>query len=441
MLPPVSGRLTWTLVVAVSLLLVVWPVPGTIALRHLLLLLAGSSGLVLMVRHAAWLRTRQALPLWLLMAAYPYMLLHALILSDQPSRQWEELSGPWLRILFSIFAGCGLGLLLLRPDRRVNLVLYAGMFGTTAIYTCRYAMHGLQTGDWMPLDFFTDFYRSKMDVGMYGMLFLAVALARITHGFRQPEVGLHVFFWLAAALLVLLMFLTANTKSGIALFVLLATLTTIPLVLRRLHVAGGRLFLLLSLGVSGLVAFAVYYHLEKNPAWQNLITDFRTGIDIEAYDYWKQPDSLYSLPVGESGQAVNPSTYLRAAWLVAGTHLLLQHPLGLGQFQNAFGILARDEWPQSRLLYSHSGWLDMALAMGLPGIILLGGAMLLAFVQLQENGAPTVSWRSNCRFILLAMALYWLIAEAANTHYIETLFFLLALSASLTQGEVHRPTE
>ncbi len=62
--------------------------------------------------------------------------------------------------------------------------------------------------------------------------------------------------------------------------------------------------------------------------------------------------------------------YERGAWLVIASRLMGHYPLGYGLIYNSFRYMAKFEYPNSDLILSHSGWLNLGLFFGVPGISL-----------------------------------------------------------------------
>jgi hypothetical protein len=73
---------------------------------------------------------------------------------------------------------------------------------------------------------------------------------------------------------------------------------------------------------------------------------------------------------------------------------------------------------------THSGWLDFSLCLGVPGIILVWSSIALAFYF---SYGQKSQWAYCSRWILAGSFLVWIVAEVGHTHFVETLFYLIAL--------------
>lgn len=105
--------------------------------------------------------------------------------------------------------------------------------------------------------------------------------------------------------------------------------------------------------------------------WNSALESIRYGIAVDEHRAWMLteggiPDDSQHLP-----EYINHSFYARAAWGTVGLRGLAEHPLGRGYGQNAFGRYLDEKYGIRGAVSSHSGWLDFALANGIPGLMLL----------------------------------------------------------------------
>jgi O-antigen ligase len=93
--------------------------------------------------------------------------------------------------------------------------------------------------------------------------------------------------------------------------------------------------------------------------------------------------------------------------------------------------MAKDNWPEvsPNLSHSHSGWLDVILALGFPGFAFILVALLLPMFQAKSTLQP---WQSLIRWALLANAMLWITTEVAATVTFVALIFWICWSAGLT---------
>jgi hypothetical protein len=85
--------------------------------------------------------------------------------------------------------------------------------------------------------------------------------------------------------------------------------------------------------------------------------------------------------------------------------------------------MALEKRPESTLDTSHSAWLDLTLAIGIPGMSLLILSGLLALINSQR--AAPYFWGSAAFWMLISIALLMITTEVARKGYIEALLFLI----------------
>jgi hypothetical protein len=123
------------------------------------------------------------------------------------------------------------------------------------------------------------------------------------------------------------------------------------------------LLLLLVVAALGGASFAL------DSRWGGLKESIVVGWNSSGL-YWLSGDPT-SRPPTPSGAALEESAYARAAWTHQAMLAVGEHPLGLGFGRDGFGRVIEAKFGQKGFVSSHSGWLDFALAAGLPGLALL----------------------------------------------------------------------
>jgi O-antigen ligase len=227
----------------------------------------------------------------------------------------------------------------------------------------------------------------------------------------------------------------SNTKNGIAIFAFTLAIFTVNLFFKT-QWSWGRYVLATLIGA---IIFSLSYsgiakHIEKNSAWPSMIANFKVGLDIDHQKYWKNRN-VYPRPVDQYGAPVDISTYERTAWFTAGIRLLAENPMGHGLLHHSFGVLALEKWPDfykpnGKLKgATHSGWLDFALGLGIPGLLLVLIPLGISWCRsLQQQGL----WFSYAAWTIPIMSLAYLTTEVAGKHFTEVLFFMTAFFCGLT---------
>lgn len=414
-------------------------------LRNLMLLSGSIASSSILYRNAPQLLRKEAWPIYLLLGFFIWLIFHLVLLSGNFQEQWRELTGDWLRTFLASCIGLALGLLLSNPTHQLSplqqriqqplLILALG--GTVTIFCVRYAYEVIITGELIHLDFFMAPYLGKTPLVIFGGLFLPAMFIKINSALQRTESSDWYIYGVIGLMLTLFSFYFSNTKNGFAIFALLTGCFFLSFLFHtsrlKTHRKGGALLLLLCL--CGF-AYAVSKHLDSNPAWSNVIADYKIGIQIEKLSNWKNiEDASIAWPLNENGVAVNGSTYARVAWGRAGLELLKENPLGYGQINHSFGALAIKKWndfhkPDGKNRgATHSGWLDFALGFGLPGLLVVWIPLVVSYLRAKKRSD---FWSTYAVWAIPVIAISYLTTEVCTDHFIELLFFMAALFSGLT---------
>jgi hypothetical protein len=177
--------------------------------------------------------------------------------------------------------------------------------------------------------------------------------------------------------------------------------------------------------------FILTQHLKINESWKTVFADIKVAEQLDQIDSWKYYGGK-GYPINDLGHQVSETNYERAAWFQVALKFIHEMPLGYGLVHESFGKFAREKWPDSRLLQSHSGWLDLTLGIGIPRVFLL----ILAGVLALKNAWRVARdfWGSIALWILLSIALLMITTEVSQKSYIDALVFLILWTAGLGLG-------
>jgi hypothetical protein len=176
------------------------------------------------------------------------------------------------------------------------------------------------------------------------------------------------------------------------------------------------------------------FYKTHSPQFQSklapLLLDVRKSLDTVQNRTWQRSAQTNGIPdpINANGQPVNVSTYERVSWLLEGAKDLYVNPLGAGYTLQAFHFFMANQYPGSTVTKAHCGWLDIALGLGVPGVLFLWsafGALVYRAITLpketHEGIKLVVVWG-----LLGLWALLWP-AELGELEYLEAIFFALAL--------------
>ncbi len=426
-------------------LLAIWPIPETIALRYLLMGVGFLVSLVYLSRESHALFKYAAWPIWVFLSIYAWILIHLAFFSTQYSLQLSEVSSIWLRTLLIAPLGLALGL---EYSKRIAgasaktclghggwplIILFTGLSGLSLISAGRYFYEVYQTLNPIHMGLLYSFYKAKQPFVIANVLLLPLCFILILRALNTQERKV----WIAPATIGILLSIFSsyfsNTKNGIAIFAIVLIVFLWNLLLKtkpsiRNFFAGIGILVILG----GTSYLGISKHLEHNPQWLSMIADAKIGIDIDHQNRWKNSGAY---PHNGLGKVVDISTYERSAWFVAGSRLLAENPLGYGLLNHSFGALASAKWPDYKVASekfrgaTHSGWLDFALGLGIPGLLLVLIPLWASWYRaLYQDGL----WYSYASWTIPIMSFAYLTTEVAVSHFIEMLFFMTAFFCGLT---------
>lgn len=131
--------------------------------------------------------------------------------------------------------------------------------------------------------------------------------------------------------------------------------------------------------------------------------------------------SKYGYPIKENGQTVSHNTYERAAWAAAGVMLIIENPIGIGIFRGLQIQMEQVGINFNGGIYTHSGWIDIGLAFGLPSLLFLTLCLLICLIGSIKN--IKISESAPISFLSLSILILYLVGEYAFQHGIEMLIY------------------
>jgi hypothetical protein len=416
-------------------LLFIWSVPGTIALRSLLLLSAAVVLLFTLSSREGRLAMRSsAAPLSIFAALSLWFLLQPLIVATDPARVFGELKGQWLPATIALMVGCGLGTALLQNAQRAVIQAMTGIalvFGTQAMIAIGQSLwhwwqHGELLRQLVPLT------GGKLEMSFVLNLLLAIlTIDLFCRATARPPVTL---MRLAGVFLLLLVALgsayLAGARNGIIAIAFLSFSAISLFVFDQRR----RLGVLRTAAAGVLVASALaglsYVSYRADPRWQ----DFRETVALaRMVEPGKFPDpGSPQWPKLADGRAAEASAFTRVASIRMGVQLIADAPLGHGYGRNAFGHALREDYGSGRG-HAHSGWIDLGVGGGVPALLLW--ATLLG--SLMWRGWRAFFDRGNAHGLLLFLlttgyAGRMLLDSVNKDHMLQMFMFLAGLLLILT---------
>lgn len=445
-----SKNLEWILIIWSSVLLGIWAVKDTIALRNILLVSGTLFSIYYLIQEWRQGSLREqctfwkVLPVILIGLTFAWVFVHYLFFSLDSMKQMEELESTWLRASMASIVGLATGLVLRNHPNRLNL-LWLGILIAFLVLFSQYIPRALAQNKLLVPDHDHYLFYLKINTVLMGMILIAGIdgalldhLRAIQYRWRYLRLWYLVYWLLGTGLALWAFVYIVDARNGIGLstilygFWFLCALVFLIRSQQRFPNRKSLLALLIaSLGLSVVLYFA-YLQMTVNKGWHTLFVDAKVAVQIERYPNWQNPAQM-GYPKREDGQSVAANTYERVAWAIAGARAILSYPQGVGTLSYPFAKHPSappkmEIGPNSPGIATHSGWVELGLAFGVPMLGLIFTALLLVFIQAARRAYP--ARMTVLGFVVLIFCLYT-VGEVAIQHGIEILYYFLAFLPAL----------
>ncbi len=442
-----ASRLGLALILMSSVLLGIWAVKDTIALRNILLVLGTLSSIVFLYQYFRVAYAKSIGTNWLavvyIFTALLWVVFHYLFLSISPDAQLHELTSIWFRSFLASIFGLATGIALIKTPRYISLFWVAILVAFLVLFAQYIPLAWESKNLIVPLN--TEDFRRYLFIGKINPMYLGVLLISGATGLMLDALNSGdkrwiretCIFWFVCLLTAMYAFaFIINTRSGVLLgsmpiiawsmygaFLLLRKRNNLSL----LKSASARKFIYVLIVAIALMGIFAYQQIQRDSGWQQLLEDIQIGYQVEKYPNWQNVD-LYGFPANDSGKVVAFNTYERVAWATAGIKSIPNHPYGVGILLLPLGLAAKELFPAVNPLSTHSGWVDLTLSFGLPLICLMwvANASILYFAVKQTS--PFKYTLITLSIILFAL---FLVGELSNGHNLEMLFYFFALMSGM----------
>jgi len=426
-----------------SFLFAIWALPETILIRNLCLVLGGLIGIYQIYTYRTFFTAKKAIPIYLLFALFVWVTAHLLFLNNDFSLQLTEYQSIWKRSLIGVIFALGFGLGIVNSTSKVRqwtwIIFYLGLLLPTLIYMLRYVLLYYEKKSGVNVGAYWHIYIAKTAYMGFCIPALAVALGQIYSQITQGKWLTWInLIYVCTIPSVLFVFYAENIKNGV-LYSFIFILIFIGLITYRyFKTAPVKVFFMVALTIL-VSTFFINNHIQKNHSWQTFFADARTAFQVENNEAWKC-SSIYGLPKNDLGEQVSDTNYSRIAWGVNAAKLVIEYPLGYGLVERSFGHIGHQIWPGSCLTQSHSGWLDLTLGIGVPGMLLLFGSFIMSLrALLGVKLLPVdhlVEWRAMLVCVLICFGLVWCTTEISQKVFFDELLFFLALASGSVAGVI-----
>lgn len=437
------------LILLSSVLLGVWAVKGTIALRNILL--GVETVLSIAYCYGFFRSSSQKIPLknWvpiiMLVMMFCWVIFHYFFLSRFPDIQLHELKSTWFRSLLASIVGFGTGLAILKRPSAINL-LWLGILGSFTYLFYQYIPKAVALKSLAAPDYGHYIFYGKINGVLAGTIVVAGLFGTLLDTIKRERwlvvVSIAALTFIGLAVTLYAQIFIFDARSGVGLSVILLAIFLLIIAGSCAAIIGGKfhaidssvakycLTLFFALALTFMAACGIKEHLQRQPGWSSMWEDSKIAVQVDRYPNWQDPKKL-NYPFNEMGRAVHGNTYERIAWATAGIKIFLpQNPYGLGVLRNPFTILMKEAYPNgsTNLASTHSAWVEVGLAFGYPALFLLIGSLFFL-------GCLALNSKSDFKFtafmLSVGIACLYTVGEISSQHGIEILFFLIAFSAAV----------
>ncbi|MBT8574518.1 hypothetical protein G6701_03315 [Polynucleobacter paneuropaeus] len=431
---------TTFLCILFSVLWAVTGLPHLLSVEYFCLAIGAALGLYVVIRNLALLSSSKSASLCCIAILFIWIVSHLFFIGRNYQLQLLELQSIWKRALLGSIFALGLGLSIVRssnPSKKWQII-FAGLFLPTVIFYIKYIASiilpfwGIEVPEPLRLySYFAEFYVPKITYVFFCLPCMAVAIGALVRGLKTPTFSLKKILFLAFLIISIFgLFLLENIKNGFAYGVILLMIAIAVILRNKIFYLGFFKSAVLIVCVV-ILSILIYKNIEKNDSWKSFYYDLKVSIKENPFS----PNSYLvtgEYPINERGVTVQPANYARFSWGIAAINLISKNPLGYGLVHASFGHLIQEVYPDSKLSQSHSGWLDLTLGIGIPGVLLLLIGGVLAIKNSQNLAG---SWNNFGLLFLGSMILLAITTEVSQKNYVNTFVWSIVFVTGLGIGQ------
>ena len=426
--------LFWSILLLNVALFLIWPLAHTIALRKLLLLLAGIAGVVLLIKFKYRFEILKQPWLILMVALFGWVDIHAAFISQNGNEAWRELLGQWVPVYIAILAGIGMGLSATKVDESwFAWLLLVCALALPGFYLVENFIKWMQVG-YLPIGYMLPGEPNNVQAGTDLKMSLTFSLemlvpfscVKLLEFWKRTGKFTLRSVWVLPLVLALAVASISLIKNFMVLLAISVILTLLVQGLRSGFLNMQRMLL----GVVGLVLLSVFVvnsSITIHKFWQRSVSDTRIAWDIDHYQNWKN-FVKFGLPQNVYGETLSETYYLRLAYAHAGFRDALENPLGYGVTRKAMERIEQQKDPEVSLANAHNGYLNLSCAVGMPAVILLVLTMTAVFRKLKQSSSK---WATPAIWMTGFYLLHWAMDPLERDHFFEMFLYVISLMLTL----------
>lgn len=359
-----------------------WNIPHTIAARYLF---AGLLLVIVVISKPHWKHFFQSNVALLILFAY--LIVHLVFFSIDFGSALDNFSSEWLKLILFSILGAGTGLLVPKRHYRILLPLFALAFSVPLLIHVGLSIHeGFVRGN-IPWGYF-GLSGAQSVSGTHGDLAYAAIPATIFASVfllyqarNRFEIGLSLVL-LAACITSPFV---ANSRAGTAFVFFALILVLLVNFATKFHESAGRGKRIMGLIaiLLGLPAIVMIGSAADPTRWTGVAPRLEMGLKGDPLQIVCEGVDSLRHDLEKEGRVITPEVSqalisiqerqdgARVVTARAGLRLSWANPMGIDQSKEAYQIAIRKVCtPAISLSNTHNGWIDTALAIGIPGAIL-----------------------------------------------------------------------
>jgi hypothetical protein len=444
----IPSWLAYTQAIAFVIVYAVWILPETTALRNIALIIGAFASFQVIYLYRALFLSRHSIIILLIICLFIWIILHYYFIGENKLKQLEELKSIWKYGLILGIFGLGLGITLAQDNKcYLKGFFFLGLSMPLIIFLMKIICFYLASKYNFVLPEYiqiprssSKYYIQKMDYIFFcipAFIYSIINVYLIFSNQKENNIYLALYSFLVIFCTIFLFF-KINTKNGMMFTLIFISIFLLFSIKKR------EILFKILLPLFIILPFYLN-HYSNNPTWANLIPDLKIAIQTNNFQEWRDPDSAHGHIINEKNISISVSTYQRTAWFVEGVKMIPENFLGYGLIEDSFRYIAMNKWSDisKNLNHTHSGWLDIALGIGLPGVFFLLGSLILIIIRATSiiNNSSKSNLIFFCFFNSLGIFFIGITNEIAAKSTIPFLVFwvtLMGILISIIESQVNK---
>jgi hypothetical protein len=435
---------TTNLLLLLMVLFFVWNIPHTIAIRYLTTLIILITVFYL---KPDWEKLGNFL--WLPGLWALYLIIYTFLLADNFQIAFKGFSGEWLKSIIYMLIGFGSGLLLSNAKKQSCLFLAFGIasFFPLLIHIFSFIQYAIASQS-IPLGYW-GLHKHHADLGytaIQAITFLTLYLV-----FFAKELLNKILAGIGISLCLLSPIL-ARSRAG-SLFTILTLMINALLIFKfetSKEIFKYRKILL----IASILVISSMTIISKNvdsDRWRGVTERLYSGFQGDAIQIicdgplalqnsLSNPDLIHNEKYKKIVDNLNSGDSYRILTARAGIELMKEFPMGMSGSKDAYAaaIKTKCKTPSIKMDHTHNGWIDTALSIGIPGVMIYFTLMIFfgffGWANLKSHNKTVKAWAVALFSLTILWSLRSLFDSAQRDQMLEIQSFFLPFAMSCIIG-------